>query len=695
MQGHRRIRCGAVIVCAVMGLTAPVSAEETGEDQGTLAAVSADETSEEQKGKPADTETVVVTWSPLDRPSDELTLPVEQVSREEILLDMGTTIGEILYKRPGIATTSFAPGASRPVIRGQDAFRTDVVEDGLATGDVSRESPDHGIPVNPLSAQRFEVVRGPAVLRYGGGASAGVVNAITDRIPRTRDEYVRGEVFGAIDTVSNRREAAFILNGGLGDFAWHVDGTLRQSNDYNIPNDKSPNTQNGTFAEPMALAAGAAYIHERGRAGFSYGRFENDYGIPEDEDVRIDMETDRYRFDGELYDPFPGIREIRVRTVYNDYEHDEVADGDVGQTYRNEQFDGRVEALHDPVFGFVGAVGIQGRYRDYESLGEAQEFLDTTDTRMAAIYIFEERPLTDTLTGELGFRAETNQVEGKPIEGGERDRHFAPVSGALGMAFRPDDVWTVGSRVSISQRAPEAVELFARGAHEATGTFEVGDSDFDEETSYAAEVSVQAAFERVRATWSTFYTYYDDYIFGELQGVLVDEEGDPVGPGDDDGLDLLFYRERDAVFYGTEVEVEADLFDAFNGVFGVDGQFDFVRARFDDNDPNKNLPRITPIRWGGGAFYRGEWVNARVGFRRTEEQNKVGAFEPGGKTDSFTYVDASVSVRISLLDDRIPVTLNVSGENLGDQRARNAVAFNKDEVLLPGRNIKIGLRAQF
>ena len=164
------------------------------------------------------TETIVVTASPLEHDRDELSVPVDRIDRQELLDNLGSTLGETLRRTPGISTTGFAAGASRPVVRGQDAFRTEVLEDGLRTQDVSRESPDHAVPVNPLAAKRVEVVRGPAVLRYGGGASAGVVNVITDRVPdKLPADGLSGEVFGGIGLLANERDLAARLDAAHGE----------------------------------------------------------------------------------------------------------------------------------------------------------------------------------------------------------------------------------------------------------------------------------------------------------------------------------------------------------------------------------------------------------------------------------------------------------------------------------------------
>lgn len=637
------------------------------------------------------TETLVVTASPLVHDRDELSTPVDRVGREELLTNLGSTLGETLSHVPGITSTGFTAGASRPVIRGQDAYRTELLEDGLRTQDVSRESPDHAVPVNPLAAERIEVVRGPATLRYGGGASAGVVNVITNRIPdRFPGEGLSGEVFAGIGLLANERDLAASLDGGHGAFAWHADGLFRRAHDYSIPNDDAPHVQSGTAVETWMGALGGAYFADWGRLGVAYTRAENEYGIPEaDEPVQVDMHTDRFRFEGDLFDPLPGFREVRVRGVYSDYEHDEIADGEVGQTYRNEEFETRIEALHDPIGALTGAIGFHARTRDFRGEGEAADFLAPTETEMVAAYFFEEHPLGDAVTLSAGFRAEYTRVEGTDAAGNKQDLDFVPLSGAIGVVTTPTDWLTFGMNATVSQRAPSQVELLARGPHEATETFELGNANLDEETSFSGDARVEIEGARGRIEVAGFVTQYDDFIFASLTGNQVDETG--TAPGE---LDELVYANRDALFWGLEVAANLDVYEFDCGRFGIDGRFDYVRARFDSNDAggSRDIPRIVPIRWGAGLYFEAEATRARVGFVRTEAQEKIGAFE--SPTNQFTYLNASLTHRIDFIE-ALPLELSINARNLTDVRGRNHVAFNKDEVLLPGRSIRFALRAQF
>jgi iron complex outermembrane recepter protein len=639
-------------------------------------------------------EEIVVTDSPLVHGRDELATPVDQLRRDDIIQNLGTTLGETLRSIPGVTNSGFSAGASRPVIRGQDAFRTDVLESGLSTQDVSRLSPDHAVPVNPLAAQSIEVIRGPATLRYGGGASAGVVNAITNRVPkRTSDTLATGEAVGIYGSNADAGNSAALLDGGaplaggLGEIGWHLDGVYWRSDDYE---NGAGDIQEGTFTEGWTASPGIAYFFDEGRLGFSYTGVDSRYGIPEDEPVSIDMRTDRWRFEGDLDEPSRGLRSLEVRGVYSSYRHDEIAEGEIGQTFHNDEFDGRLEALHESLFGFIGALGLHGKTQKLEAGGEAEEFLAPSETTTAALYLFEERNLTDALHAELGLRVEGVWVEGTPIDGAERTRSFAPISGSFALVGHSSDAWTIGATASASQRAPSQVELYARGPHEATGTFEIGDPDFEEETSYSGELRIKGELDPLRVELAGFTTYYDDFIYGEVTGVRVDEEGIPDPSGD---LDQLFYRSRSTIFAGGEATAAADLWQQWGGVFGTAAQIDYVRARFTSGDGDRDVPRITPLRWGAEVYYEHDRFDGRFGFLRTEDQQHTSRDEFA--TDSFTMLHLSARYRLAMLRDLGQLELGLSARNLLDEEARNAVSFNKGDVLLPGRDVRVSLRIQF
>jgi len=260
--------------------------------------------------------------------------------------------------------------------------------------------------------------------------------------------------------------------------------------------------------------------------------------------------------------------------------------------------------------------------------------------------------------------------------------------------MRPGDGLTLGLTGAVSQRAPGDVELFARGPHEATGTFEIGAPNLDPETAYTGELRLDGEIGPLRYDTASFIARYERYIFGDLTGITVDENGDPTAPGPD-ALDQLRYGARDALFYGGELTVSADLFELGAGTVSLDTQFDWVRARF-QNVPageNPNVPLITPIRWGAGIAYHGAQLRGRVGFLRSERQRNTGEGET--PTDAYTLLDLDIAWTLSVPGERLNLELSLAAHNLTDEAARNPIAINKDRILLPGRTVRLGLRGQF
>jgi len=636
-------------------------------------------------------EEILVTMSPITSSSDELAVPVNLLDRDHLIAHLGTTIGETLRNEPGITSSGFAPGASRPVIRGQDTFRVRILEDGMGTADVSAISADHGVPVNPLSAQQVEVVRGPATLRYGGGAIAGAVNVLTNRVPRSQgDTPLSGEVFAGYGSVAEQADFAAQLGGSAGPLAWHVDGLSRRSDDYGLPG--TSDVQDNTDTKLWSAAGGTALFGDAGRVGLSFRYFDSDYGVTEPEDPAeaptIELESGAVDLEGDWFVDLGPFSELRLRGRYTDYAHDEKVQGEAVSKFRADTWEGRLEANQDTWLGATGAVGLHFLVRDFDARGEGEELLAPSDTDMIAGYVFEEVMLSDRVDLQFGARVEATRVEGTPESGRDRDRSFLPLSGAIGGLVDVGAGLDVGLTLSGSQRAPDALELFARGPHEADGTYQLGDPNADEETSWTAELLLRGGFGPVSFDANVFGTYYDGYIFGRLTGNTRDEDGN-VFPDDSGDLRELVYSQEDAYFLGFELSGQAPLLELLEGEVGLDAQVDWVRAELDGGE---EVPRIPPLRWGAGIYFAGERVRARFGFVRNEAQQRTAEFET--RTGGYTMLDASTSVRI-FGDEERAIRLEVAIDNLGDVKARNAVSFKKDEQRLPGRSARIALRGTF
>jgi iron complex outermembrane receptor protein len=634
----------------------------------------------------APVEEVLITASPLTSDPIDQSQSVAQIPNEQLLRSGGFGLGDALRDVPGVTSSSFSPGAVRPVIRGFDATRVRVTENGIGSHDVSDISGDHGVPIDPLSATRIEILRGPGTLRYGSQAIGGVVNAINNRIPLDAPEGTGIETFAG--GASNALER---LGGGLvdyrgGNLALHLDGLVRGVDDYETPH----GTQLNSYAFGRGMALGGAYVDGMSGAGASYNHFFSHYGIaaePGGELSHIDLSQNNYGAAGRLEAPFAGIQTLTARGGYSDYKHDEIAAGEgVLATFKNKEWEGRLEAMHAPIGPLsTGAAGVQWDDRDFEALGAGADYLLPAKSQSLGFYIFERMALGHAFSLEAAGRIESNQTRGATDALGPFKRDFTPTSIALGGLLKPMESFSLGLNLSQTERSPSPSELFAQGRHESSRTFEFGDPGLGKERARSVEFVAHYDGEDGRhATFSAFRTAFDGFIAGVLTGNSYDENGN-FFVGDTGAFKELFYLQRDATFRGFEAQVHLPLWDVAGGAVGIDAQADYVRAEFDGGG---NVPRIPPLRYGGGVFYERNGLELRAGFLHTARQDDVAANET--PTAGYTMVEASANVRV-YDGDAGALDLSLSGSNLTDETARNHVSLTKDFVLQPGRNIRLML----
>ena len=197
------------------------------------------------------------------------------------------TIGEALEDEPGIANRSFGPGASRPIVRGFGGDRVHIIEDGIPAGDLSSTSDHHGLTIDPHSAERIEVTRGPATLLYGSSI-VGLINVITPHAAYrnlltppasygdTLLDGTRGR-FGADATSANAQVGTYAnLQHSRGSLLYWGSGTYRQSGDYDTPEGSVFNSA----AELSSGRAGLGYFGDRFFTSLSLTQENSRFGLP-------------------------------------------------------------------------------------------------------------------------------------------------------------------------------------------------------------------------------------------------------------------------------------------------------------------------------------------------------------------------------------------------------------------------------
>ena len=632
---------------------------------------------------------VVVTGNPLG--SDARVTPAASVSGLQLLERGESTLGETLNQLPGVSSTYFGPNASRPIIRGLDGDRIRVLNNSASSLDVSALSYDHAVPLDVLSIERIEVLRGPAALQYGGSAVGGVVNVIDNRIPREAMTGVMGKALAQMGTGNDERSVAGLLETGNDRWGVHVDGFDRRSGDVRVPVslacDKTGETRYASrmcnsASQSRGGAVGASTFWAEGYLGASVNTYQSDYGTVAEDRVTIGMNTTRYALEGQVRH-LPGwFDSVKAHVSHTDYQHTEYDAGTPGTVFANAGQDLRVEARHHAVRGWQGVLGVQLETGRFSAVGP-EAFAPFSRTQSQAVFLHEELP---TSWGQLnaGARWESVRVAslGHPsldrFETGRR--HFAPFSLATGGLFKLSPAWRLTGNLAWTQRAPKDYELFANGPHLATHAWERGNSALGLEKAQTADVGLDWKTGANHMQLTAFATRFTRFI-----GLL----GSPQTEGN---LPLQNYQAVPARFTGLEASGRVRLWQNASTV-DLDWRADTVRATNDTT--GEPLPRIAPLRVGTTLVYaQGPW-SAKLGMDWHAAQNRV----PAGAvaTQAYTLVNASVAYRQKW--DAAALTWFARLDNMTDQLAYSATsiltttAFGKSP--LPGRALKLGVQASF
>jgi iron complex outermembrane recepter protein len=646
------------------------------------------------------TSTIVITGNPL---RSDVGAPATVLGGDALTRARSGTLGDTLSALPGVAATGFGPQSSRPVIRGLDGDRIRLQGNGGAAVDASSLSFDHAAAIDPLVVERFEVLRGPAALLYGGSATGGVVNAIDNRVPRTALSGFGGRTELRLGGAARERAGAAVLEGavgGLGGFNWHADVAARKSGDLRVPRFTPPEGEPRTrvvnsAGDSRAGAVGASWADADGFVGAALDTYRNDYGVTVEPDVTIDMKRDRLQFSGERRLSGP-IERIEWNAGHTRYRHAEIeGSGEVGTTFTSRGSELRVQAQHAPLALAGGALrgvfGTQLEKLDFSALGE-EAFVPNTDTKSAALFVLEEwKAPAFALSG--GVRAERAQVKsagnapgaGEPRFGSASERRFSPVSAAFGATLPLAKEFALTAQLGHTERAPTYYELYANGVHAATGAFEVGDASLGVERSAHAEVGMQWTSGASRVKAQVFATRFSRFIALDATGNTFEEqneEGEPVS------LPEYAFRAVRARLVGLEVEGKTRLIDSAPWTLDALGAIDLVRGS--NRTSGEPLPRLPPLRARLGVeATHGAWTAAAT-VRHLAEQTRVPSTDV--PTPSATLLDVNVSWRQrwgaaeALWFARL--------DNVGNELAFNASALRTARELspLPGRSATLGLR---
>jgi iron complex outermembrane receptor protein len=626
------------------------------------------------------------------------------------------TIGETLASQPGVSATSFSPGASRPVLRGFSGERVRILVDGIGSIDASNTSADHAVAFDSLTAERVEIVRGPASLLFGSSAIGGAVNIFDRRIPRAVPESpAHIDAIAGYGSAADSRQAGASVDVPLtANLVAHLDGAWSKTDDLRIggyqiaaplraeilagaaeatrdgdaasaatltglanQRDRLPNSATRTWS----AAGGLAWITDGGSLGVSVSYYDTNYGVPArppvnaeeladaEAPVTIGMKQWRADFRGEVNLGEGLFETLRIRGGFADYQHTEYEGEEAGTTFTNQGIEARAELVQAHRGNWSGASGVQYSVRDFNAVGE-EAFLPRNTTQQFALFTLQELAF-GPVGVEMSGRYEHVSVDAPSAT---YNRSFDAVSGAIGLSHEVGAGSKIGVNLSRVARAPSAEELLSDGPHVATQSYELGNPDFRMERAWSVEGYAKLRLGNARIDLSAYHSWFSNFIYATDIGAV------------EDGLPVYAYRQGGARYYGFEAQATVPLAQFGGYTLSADAVGDYVRAKLTHG--NGDIPRIPPLRLRGGLELASQTLSLRGEVEWSDDQNHVGMGET--PSNRFTMVNASASWK-----PMNGVTLILSGDNLFDVVGRRQASFTKDFVPLSGRDIRLTARFSF
>ena len=671
-------------------------------------------------------EEIIISASAHQKSAQEVAGSFNVIAGDELQRDAAATLGDTLQNQVGIASSSFGPGVGIPMIRGLGGKRIEILQNSSSVGDASDVSPDHAIATEALLAERIEILRGPATLRFGPGAIGGVVNVIDNRIHLSAFEGIEGALESRYSSGNDGVATVARFDAGNGPLNLHLDGVSRDSNDVKIPGladlDDS-DSSNGFIANSDAradsLSAGASWVQGNSVMGFSVSHLDNNYGLPpashgahsEDSDaghddivVRIDMQQTSYQGKLLLSDLGDFFDRLNVDVSYTDYQHREqefdldTGDSAISSTIEAQSRELRAELTHLERAGWFGTMGLQVSSRDFGSSGE-ESFIPASTTSRQGLYWLEETAIADNNL-EVGIRFDRQKIE--MADQSLSLDHDSVNIGASWIAPLSEH-HRLSLTLAHSERAPAAEELLTLGTHVATNSYEIGNTRLSGESSNSIELTwVYEGDEESLLTFrgSVYHNQFSNFIFQQDTGLSLSHDLEDMGfeglqacssaladfssslDEYTDAITCYLFEQRDATFSGIELESSYQLSDAQS----IELQADLVRGQFTAGS-NRDIPRLPPAKIRASYVVESDHWRAALNITRAAAQNNAG--ENQMSTLGYTRLDASLSY------NQPNWSVFVQGQNLTDRDIRNATSFLREIAPEAGRNLTIGLRYQF
>lgn len=658
---------------------------------------------------------IVITGSAFSSDNRQNSTSIATVTKEELLYNPSTNIIDALSKVPGVSQITTGPAISKPVIRGLSANRVVTLSNGVKQQG-QQWGDEHGIEIDQYSAERVEILRGPASLMYGSDALGGVIN-ILDALPAP-DGTLRGEFLSNYATNNGLSGTSLMLQGNSKGLVYRARGSYRNAYAYKTPTEYVPNSgfNETSFEGQIGLNKNWGYAHLdassfRNNIGF-YEPARNEDGYLVNEEGLVPTKSESH--DRSIAFPKQDVRHYKLALNSNILFNSGSLRSTIGyqQNQRRElESAGEGAALYlnnyaysydfkytfKEINGWASVFGISGEFIHSLNTSAEEQLIPDFDSQAYGAFGFVKKTW-DRNTFNIGARVDYRKLNSYAFEGEEVsfaaiNNEFTNLSAALGYTHEFNEALSFKANAGTAFRGPNIAELSSNGVHEGAFRYEVGNPDLKQERSNQFDASFEYSDEYLSASVGGFLNAINNYIYYNSNGEFIDVDGTDYP--------VFNFVQNDALLRGIEASL------TLHPVSFIHFENAFAFTRATNRSTKQSLPFIPAATLRNEFRYEPKIPGTvhsyiSVGLDNFFKQSKIDAFETS--TSGYTLLNAAVGTTLKL-NKKQELTIYVAGRNLlnkayYDHLSRFKPGRLSEEdptfgIYNAGRNITFGFRLPF
>jgi iron complex outermembrane receptor protein len=626
--------------------------------------------------------TIQTTATPVGTSVLESPQPLSVLHGDALSAAQAPSLGAVLELQPGLRNSSTGNGIGKPVIRGLSSNRVLILDNGQRM-ETQQWGDEHAPNVETATAERIEVIRGPASVLYGSDALGGVINVVQRDLPdaKERGALLRGTASARYAGNGKAPDGSLLVEGASGIVGFRGTISGRQSGDVMTPS-------GALFNSGLSMEAGSGSVGVRGDWGSlmaSVSHRAERLEIHEDpaEDPGATpfqrIGSTRVAVNGNLAMPGGGRLDIDLGGERNRRrEFEETGATDVALGLLSTTGTANLH-LHQTLGGVATVLGVAAMHTAFEKSGE-ETLIPNNSADNVGVYGFGQ---VDRGRWQLSggarydYRRLTNEADAAlALTAGSRN--YSSVTGNVGALYRVNEPIVLVANVGRGFRAPSPFELFSNGVHEGTVRFERGNADLKNETSLNVDLALRAQSSAVQGELGIFRNAIRNYIYPNPSG--VDDPGS--------GFQIFDITQGDAVLRGVEASVEYHPIDQLHLRVGGD----YTHGQ--NTTTNQPLAFVAPLRVTGGVRYEGQGNAAPYLELGAEHNTRQTRLDPEDTApDAYTLASVSAGAKLRVGVQTLRVDLQV--RNLFDVSYRAFLSRYKTYADDPGRNVSVRVGVDF